>query len=456
MARPTDSNEQLLCSFCGKSQRQVKKLIAGPGVYICDECIDLCNEIIDEELTGAPTFDLENLPKPKEIYSVLQEYVVGQEPAKRTLSVAVYNHYKRVQMMQAEGEQDLELQKSNILLLGPDGLRQDAARPDAREDPQRAVRDRRRHRADRGRLRRRGRREHPAQADPGRRLRREEGRDRDHLHRRGRQDRAQGRQPVDHARRVGRGRPAGAAQDPRGHGRVACRRRAGASIRTRSSSRSTPRTSCSSAAGRSRTSTRWSSGASATRASASAPRCRSKHNKDTGELFEQVLPEDLVEYGLIPEFIGRLPVVLGDPPAHARRPGHDPDRAAQRARQAVPALLPVRRDRAGLRRRLARGDRRQALDRETGARGLRSILEETLLDVQFELPSRRDVKKCVVTKETIEKGLKPTLVTEAVADDDDAPPASSTPSPLKQLADGVRQLRASRRTRSTSTWSRTC
>ena len=108
MARPTDSNEQLLCSFCGKSQRQVKKLIAGPGVYICDECIDLCNEIIDEELTGPASFNLENLPKPKEIYSVLQEYVVGQEPAKRTLSVAVYNHYKRVQMMQSE-EQDLEL-----------------------------------------------------------------------------------------------------------------------------------------------------------------------------------------------------------------------------------------------------------------------------------------------------------------------------------------------------------
>src|SRR5919202_581358 len=120
MARPTDSNEQLLCSFCGKSQRQVKKLIAGPGVYICDECIDLCNEIIDEELTGPAAFDIENLPKPKEIYSVLQEYVVGQEPAKRTLSVAVYNHYKRVQMMQSD-EQDLELQKSNILLLGPTG-----------------------------------------------------------------------------------------------------------------------------------------------------------------------------------------------------------------------------------------------------------------------------------------------------------------------------------------------
>src|SRR6059058_5722004 len=120
MARPTDSNEQLLCSFCGKSQRQVKKLIAGPGVYICDECIDLCNEIIDEELTAPPSFDLENLPKPREIYNVLDEYVVGQEASKRTLSVAVYNHYKRVQLMQS-GDAEIELQKSNILLLGPTG-----------------------------------------------------------------------------------------------------------------------------------------------------------------------------------------------------------------------------------------------------------------------------------------------------------------------------------------------
>src|SRR5918997_3657234 len=126
MARPTDSNEQLLCSFCGKSQRQVKKLIAGPGVYICDECIDLCNEIIDEELTAPPTFELENLPKPVEINEVLNEYVVGQESAKRALSVAVYNHYKRVQMSQGSEtagttESDIELQKSNIVLLGPTG-----------------------------------------------------------------------------------------------------------------------------------------------------------------------------------------------------------------------------------------------------------------------------------------------------------------------------------------------
>ena len=120
MARATDGNEQLLCSFCGKSQRQVKKLIAGPGVYICDECIDLCNEIIDEELTAPAHLDLESLPRPKEIYASLNDYVVSQDEAKRTLSVAVYNHYKRVQMGQ-QTEDEVELQKSNILLLGPTG-----------------------------------------------------------------------------------------------------------------------------------------------------------------------------------------------------------------------------------------------------------------------------------------------------------------------------------------------
>ena len=119
MARASEGNEQLLCSFCGKSQRQVKKLIAGPGVYICDECIDLCNEIIDEELTAPAHLDLDNLPRPTEIYTLLNEYVVSQEVSKRTLAVAVYNHYKRVQM--GVSEDDVELQKSNILLLGPTG-----------------------------------------------------------------------------------------------------------------------------------------------------------------------------------------------------------------------------------------------------------------------------------------------------------------------------------------------
>jgi ATP-dependent Clp protease ATP-binding subunit ClpX len=117
VARPTDSNEQLLCSFCGKSQRQVKKLIAGPGVYICDECIDLCNEIIEEEFSATEEITFTELPKPVEINSYLDDYVVGQEDAKKKLSVAVYNHYKRIRG--GEVQRDVELQKSNILLIGP-------------------------------------------------------------------------------------------------------------------------------------------------------------------------------------------------------------------------------------------------------------------------------------------------------------------------------------------------
>ena len=120
MAKFGEGGDLLKCSFCGKSQKQVKKLIAGPGVYICDECIDLCNEIIEEELSEPSELPLDELPKPKDIKSFLDDYVVGQEAAKRTLSVAVYNHYKRVQVGQRTGE-DVELAKSNILLLGPTG-----------------------------------------------------------------------------------------------------------------------------------------------------------------------------------------------------------------------------------------------------------------------------------------------------------------------------------------------
>src|SRR5690606_9342715 len=114
-----DEKGQLKCSFCGKMQEQVKKLIAGPGVYICDECIELCNEIIEEEFTEDQDLELENVPKPKEIKEALDEYVIGQEEAKKTLAVAVYNHYKRINSNYRS--EDVELQKSNILMLGPTG-----------------------------------------------------------------------------------------------------------------------------------------------------------------------------------------------------------------------------------------------------------------------------------------------------------------------------------------------
>src|SRR6059036_1436655 len=119
MAKFGDS-DLLKCSFCGKSQKQVKKLIAGPGVYICDECIDLCNEIIEEELSETTETRFDELPKPREIYEFLKDYVIGQDGAKKILSVAVYNHYKRVQAG-AYTDNEVELQKSNILLIGPTG-----------------------------------------------------------------------------------------------------------------------------------------------------------------------------------------------------------------------------------------------------------------------------------------------------------------------------------------------
>ena len=115
-----DEKGQLKCSFCGKSQEQVRKLVAGPGVYICDECIELCNEIIEEEFSEDIEVELKDVPKPKEIRQILDQYVIGQEEAKKSLSVAVYNHYKRINCTQGKAD-EVELQKSNILMIGPTG-----------------------------------------------------------------------------------------------------------------------------------------------------------------------------------------------------------------------------------------------------------------------------------------------------------------------------------------------
>src|SRR5215472_7009766 len=411
MARPTDSNEQLLCSFCGKSQRQVKKLIAGPGVYICDECIDLCNEIIDEELSAPPAFDLEHLPKPREIYEVLDEYVVGQDASKRTLSVAVYNHYKRVQMMMS-GDTDIELQKSNILLLGPTGcgktlLAQTLARilnvPFAIADA-------------------------TALTEAG-----YVGEDVENILLKLIQaadfdiKKAEtGIIYIDEVDKIARkaDNPS-ITRDVSGEGvqqallkilegTVASVPPQGGRKHPHQEFLSIDTTNilfiCGGAfAGLDKIVGRRI-GKSAVGFGAEV---RSKHSIEASELLGDVMPEDLLNFGLIPEFIGRLPVISA---VHQLQREDlvqiltEPKNALVRQYQRFfgydnielvfteDALWEIS---------------QKALERETGARGLRSIIETALLDVMFELPSRKDVSKCVITKETISKGLKPTLVTSA-------------------------------------------
>jgi ATP-dependent Clp protease ATP-binding subunit ClpX len=418
MARPTDSNEQLLCSFCGKSQRQVKKLIAGPGVYICDECIDLCNEIIDEELTAPPSFDIENLPKPREIYDVLNEYVVGQEQAKRSLSVAVYNHYKRVQMMQSD-ENDIELQKSNILLLGPTGcgktlLAQTLAKilnvPFAI--------------ADATALTEAG---YVGEDVENILLKLIQAADYDV------KKAETGIIYIDEVDKIARkaDNPS-ITRDVSGEGV----QQALLKILEGTTASVPPQ------GGRKHPHQEFLSidttnvlficgGAFANLDKVIERRIghqgvgfgsviKTKEQRDLGEMFEHCLPEDLIQYGLIPEFIGRLPVMSA---------------IHQLSRDELMQILTEPRNALvkqfqrffqfdGIE--LVFADEAlssiadKALERETGARGLRSIIEEVLLEVQFELPSRRDVQKCVVTRETIEKNTAPTLVTVAVSDEDEA------------------------------------